>query len=251
MYNNSKTIDRYKMGEMDPQEKQHFEKELNFNLQLNREMKLDDDIDAMLTEDDVIDFRKQLTEIYNNDSSLFNKPIKLPVYRQKWYMAAASIALIIILSGTLYLFLPDSYSNERLFNKYYNADQVLNVSRSGNDQLFDALLKYQQKDFAEASVLFDELLITDASNITIRFYSGIASIETNQTGKAIKAFQFIIDHQDNLFVEHAIWYLGLTYLKVGSNHEAINTFRKIADDPNNYYQKKAKEILTKLHYDDS
>ncbi len=245
----SRTIDRYKAYEMDPQEKQHFEADLNTNVLLAREKKLDDDIDAMLQEEDVIDFRKQLIEVYNNEAPNIKTPYSLPLHRKKWYLATASVLVLLVVSGALLLLKPES--NEKLFKKYYNTELVIHVSRSGNTQLIEALHKYQQKQFAEASVLFDDVLKRDESNITVRFYSGISSIETRQYEKAINAFQFIIAHQDNLFVEHARWFLGLTYLKKDFAKEAAKAFNEIANEPENYYRHQAKEILTKLHYDDS
>lgn len=246
MISYSKTIDRFKAGEMDPQEKLNFERDLNSNLQLAREKRLDDDIDAMLQDEDIIDFRKQLIEVYNNEAPMINRPYAVPIRKNKWYLATASVLVLLIISGAL-LFLPPE-SNERLFKKYYNTEQVINVARSGNDQLFDAMLKYQQKQFAEASVLFDKILETDESNIAVRFYSGISSIETQHYDKAIKAFRYIITHNDNLFIEHATWFLGLTYLKQDFAEEAKKVFIAIANNPDNYYQSKAKEILTKMHY---
>lgn len=247
MTNHSRQIDSYLSGEMGPDEIRSFELELKLNTQLAREFNLSVEIDQMINEDeDVISFRKQLQEIHERKSSTVVRKFYLKEFSQKWYYAAASITLLIMVTGLLWLIIPKNYSNERLFSMYYNTEKVLSVSRSADNQLVDALFKYQQREFSEAGKLFEAILREDENNIVIRFYSGIAYIETQYYNDAIVAFKKILEGEDNLYTEHASWFLGLTYLRINETEKAIEMFNNIRNESGNYYQKQAEEIYAKV-----
>jgi tetratricopeptide (TPR) repeat protein len=109
-----------------------------------------------------------------------------------------------------------------------------------------AVIKFQQKDFRSASVLFKSILDKDNSNIAVWFYYGISNIETHNYNDAIKAFNTIIKQNDNLYIEHAEWYLGLCYLKNNQKDKAMDQFAVVASNPDNFHQQEAKNILEKL-----
>jgi tetratricopeptide (TPR) repeat protein len=116
----------------------------------------------------------------------------------------------------------------------------------GDQNIVEAVLKFQQKDFKMASVLFKNILDKDNSNIAVWFYYGISNIETQNYENSIKAFNTIIGQNDNLYIEHAEWYLGLCYLKNNQKDKAIDQFAVVASNSENFHQKEAKDILEKL-----
>jgi tetratricopeptide (TPR) repeat protein len=118
----------------------------------------------------------------------------------------------------------------------------------GDQNIVEAVIKFQQKDFRIASVLFKNILDSDKSNIAVWFYYGISNIETQNYENSIKAFNTIIDQNDNLYIEHAEWYLGLCYLKSNQKDKAIDQFVVVASNPDNFHQKEAKSILEKLQH---
>ena len=247
MTNHSRQIDRYLSGEMNSEEVTSFELELKLNAQLSRELSLSVEIDQMIVEDeDVLDFRKQLQAIHQKKAPSLNRTIKLREIGRRSYHIAAGIAALIMISGLLYLLIPKDYSNERLFSMYYSTEKVLNVSRSADNQLVEALFKYQQREFADASRLFEAILREDEANIVIRFYSGIAYIETQNYSEAIAAFKKILEGEENLYTEHAGWFLGLTYLRIDETDKALELFRGIMNDGDNYYSRQAEDITFKL-----
>jgi tetratricopeptide (TPR) repeat protein len=78
------------------------------------------------------------------------------------------------------------------------------------------------------------------------FYYGISNIETKNYDNSIKAFTTIINQNDNLYIEHAEWYLGLCYLKNNQKDKAIDQFVVVASNPDNFHRQEAKNILEKL-----
>ncbi len=241
----SQLIERFIAGEMNEDELRWFSNELQLNTELSIELKLDKDLDKVLLNEDVIEFRRKLLSIYDEKKQSAPKVVRLQA--RKWQLAAAAaIAVLMITGGALLFTQQRSYTPEKLFSMYYDSDRSIELTRSGNANIVEAVLKFQQKDFQGASLLFAEILDRDSSNMAVWFYNGISYIETDRIDDASKAFKFIIDDKKNLYGEHAEWYLGLCYLKNEQIDFAVNQFRKIAVDPNNYHKEEAERVLDKL-----
>lgn len=242
----SQLIERFLAGEMNEDELRWFSNELKSNAELSTELKLDNDLDKILLDEDVVEFRRKLLSIYNENKQL-NAPRIVRLQPRKWQLAAAAaIAVLMITGGALLFTQQRSYTPEKLFSMYYDSDRSIELTRSGNANIVEAVLKFQQKDFQGASLLFAEILDRDSSNMAVWFYNGISYIETDRIDDAVKAFKYIANDGNNLYVEHAEWYLGLCYLKNEQIDSAVNEFRNIAVDQNNYHKKEAEKILANL-----
>jgi tetratricopeptide (TPR) repeat protein len=149
------------------------------------------------------------------------------------------------LAATLYFQTGRSVSNDDLFVQYYSSDNVLDQTR-GDENIVEAIIKYQQKDFQSASKLFKRIIEKDNTNMAVWFYYGISNIETNNVNNSIQAFNTIINQKDNLYIEHAEWYLGLCYLKSNLKDKAIDQFVSVASNPDNIHQQEARDILERL-----
>ncbi|NTW26126.1 MAG: hypothetical protein HGA37_15615 [Lentimicrobium sp.] len=243
----SRLIERFIAGEMNEDELRWFGKELQTNAELSGELKLDKDLDNILLDEDVVEFRRKLISVFNESKQREAATKIVRMQPRRWQLAAAAaIAVLMIAGGALLLTQQRSYTAEKLFSMYYDTDRTIELTRSGNANIVEAILKFQQKDFQGASLLFAEILDKDSSNIAVWFYNGISYIETNRIDDAVKAFRYIVEDKNNLYVEHAEWYLGLCYLKNEQIDFAVEQFRKIADDQKNYHNKEANKILEKL-----
>ncbi len=242
----SQLIERFLAGEMNEEELRWFSKELQFNAELSLELKLEKELDDILLDGDVIEFRKKLLSIMNEQEKVKSTKI-VSLQPRRWQLAAAAaIAVLLITGGSLLFTQQRSYTPEKLFSMYYDSDKTIELTRSGNADIVEAILKFQQKDFQGASLLFAEILDNDSTNMAVWFYNGISYVETNRIEDAVTAFKNIIDHKKNLYVEHAEWYLGLCYLKNEQIDFAVDQFRKIAADQKNFHNKEASKILEKL-----
>lgn len=243
----SQLIERFIAGEMKEDELRWFGKELQSNEELSVELRLDKELNDVLLDEDVVEFRRKVISVFNDSKQQNVAPKIINLQPQKWQLiAAAVIAILVIAGGALLLTQQRSYTAEKLFSMYYDSDRSIELTRSGNANIVEAILKFQQKDFQGASLLFAQILDKDSSNIAVWFYNGISYIETNRIDDAVKAFTYIIEDKNNLYVEHAEWYLGLCYLKNEQIDFAVEQFRMIAADQNNYHQQEADKILEKL-----
>lgn len=172
------------------------------------------------------------------------------MYRKKWFYAAC-FSFLVLLSVTSYLLITNSgHTNDKLFECYYKTEEAFGNTRSSSPLTEEELIAmaiqyYNIKDYEKALLYFNQSFELDKTNILTRYFSGIAYIETGNYEAAIETFQYITvtDHGDNLFVENALWYTGLCYLKLKQNKKAIEKFNQIESD---YYITQIKDILDKI-----
>ncbi len=241
----SASIEQYLANEMAPLERAAFKKELKLNPDLAMEMKLSENIDSALMKDDILELRRKLINAIVAGRLEKEEVPVVRMYNRKWWYAAASLLVLCAVAATLYLQTPRSISNDSLFSQYYNSENIVDQTR-GDQNIVEAILKFQQKDFSAASVLFKSILDKDNSNIAVWFYYGISNIETKNYDNSIKAFNLIIKQNDNLYIEHAEWFLGLCYLKNNQKDKAVDQFVVVASNPDNFHRQEAKNILEKL-----
>ena len=121
------------------------------------------------------------------------------------------------------------------------------IYRSGETQKLITLAqsKYDALDFFGAIEIYEQILGKEPGDMESNLYSGISYLETEQYSKAENRFGSIIDHNDNLFIEQAEWYLGFCYLHTGKNLEARSHFKEISKSESSF-NKKAKKIMRSI-----
>jgi tetratricopeptide (TPR) repeat protein len=241
----SATIEQFLANEMTSAEKAAFKKELLTDQDLAEELKLSEFIDSAIIRDDILELRWKLISASKANNEITSGIPFIHMNTRKWWFAAASVLLVCTLGVTLYLLTSRNISNDALFNEYYNSKNIVDQTR-GDENIVEAVIKFQQKDYERASRLFRGILDKDNSNIAVWFYFGISSIETKKYENSINAFTTIINQNDNLYVEHAEWYLGLCYLKNNQVKKAADQFRLVAFNPDNFHRQEAISILDKL-----
>jgi len=239
-------IDSYVEGELDDAEIREFEAELSNNRDLALEYNLERDLEKIIGQEDMLDFRAKCMLAQNELNLSSRKYVKVVQFTRKYWYAAASVLLIAMISGGLFLLNPGSYSAEKLFKMYYKSGETVGVSRSGNVNAVEALRYFSKNDFQTAESLFEKILVNDPENIAVIYYSGISNIEIKNYPKAVQMFETIINNGDNLYTENAEWYLGLSHLAAGQMDQANSIFKDIASAPDHYYSNDAKSILDKI-----
>ncbi len=238
-------IENYHSGVMSESEKLKFEQELAVNPKLKEEFRFENELDASLMQEDIIDLRRKMRHVINEEKARARNFGKRSLHSH-WYLVAASVTFLILVIGALRLMNPVKYSNETIFEMYYTGESAHNVTRSGSNSNDEAMMKYREGDFSGALLLFNEILDKDADNVYIRYYAGLASIETKQNERAIREFSFIVKQNNNLFIESAEWYLALSYLRNNQPKEAKDILARISQTSTNTHQKEAKQILKRI-----
>lgn len=248
METNMEIIDKYLYGGMDDQELKHFERLLATDGEVREELELHKAIDDAIIEEDIMSFRDTMQMIYDEDKKI--KRVPSGFSRRKLYYAAATLALLLATGGIVRQLTQPDYDNQEIFDKFYQPYEVTVTYRSGNTEtdrlLLTALQKYEDENYEEALVLFEQLLEKRKDDMAINLYSGISYMEVEKYQKATHSFQTIITDNNNLFIEQAEWYLAMCYLKTEDNTKAKEMLDQLIKKES-YYKEMAKKIKNELY----
>ncbi len=241
-------LEMYLSNGLPRKETDSFRENLHQDSNLRKELKVRQDIEDALKETDFNMFQETIEQIVQTEE-IKTKKSRFPELKTssfRWLVAAASIAVIIIGANIVFVLNEKSYEPQELYSMYYKPYDSYASVRSGNintdDIFFQALLKYEKQEFDETISLLNKIIEVDNMNIASMFYLGVSYIETGRYADAFNSFTKIVDHGDNLFIEQADWYLGLTFLRSDEQEKAIKQFQTIAQSQS-FYNEKAKEIL--------
>jgi tetratricopeptide (TPR) repeat protein len=240
-------IDRYLQGEMAPDEKNWFEKEIEGNLSLKQEIRLRKQVDIVLADNNLMELKAQLDLIHNEIFvvSEKGKGTIRKIYRRIYASAGALVIVSILFS--VYLS-SRNFSNSKLIEDFYKpASASLNFrsANEGQDQLTKAMDFYKGHKYQQAIELFETILKQDSTKIGLNLYSGISHMEIKEYDIASDRFQKIILNQPNPFVESAKWYLGMSYLMTDKRNKAAEQFEVLASTKG-FYQNDAQKILKRI-----
>lgn len=257
-------IGQYLNGELKGAELEAFEEKLKTDTQLQKELKLEQDLDKIILDEDIFDFRKEVVEVrqemkneepFENNEQNKTLEIKLGDRNQssnKWYLIAASVIIMVGLAGYFYYLQYQTVSNERLFAQYYSAYPSDLAERSddisSSDPFILGLIEYEEGNFIDASRFLSLAVENDYQNFSAYLYLGISFLEMDSLSKAINGFNLIINDHNNLFTDQAKWYLALTYIKANDKkyQKEIHDLLKSIIEENGDRAMEAKELFKKF-----
>ena len=247
MNNSIELIESYIDGEMDQNEILGFEDLLSSDIGIKQDYELSMEINNSIIEEDVMALRETMDYMYNDEIVVKRTPT---IFTQKrFYYAAASMALLIATGGLIQRIASPDMDSSEVFEKYYTPYEITVTHRSGNTEvdrlLLNAFEKYEEKNYEQALVLFEEVLETRKNDMALNLYSGISYMEEEKYQKAKTSFDNIISDKDNLFIEQAKWYLGMCYLKTENTEKAENVLKEIIKEES-YYKDVAVKVLKDL-----
>ena len=242
-------IDRYLDNDLSGPELNWFEKELDSNSKLQAELKLQKELNEALGQNDILDLREKLNVIHEMvDPEPKRKRMKRTLSKNWAGIAAASAVILVAIGFLLTNSINPVQTAEELFDQHYEPYIIPTNYRSAadiNNVFHMALVEYGNQDYQKALQLFEKVLIEDEFRMDVTLLTGISNLEIENYNRANSSFQKVINHNDNLFIEQAEWYLALCYLKTGEQEKAQLQFGKIIAD-NSLYKKEAEDILKKL-----
>ncbi len=235
-------IEEFIDGILTDKERQEFKARKDTDPGINKDIVFRTEINKAIRDINYMEMHNLLIDQMKS-KELISRKIKFqPNIHRIWQIAAAWFLLILVSGGLWFVLSNKSFSKEELVSQYYNPVHpvllVRSVEANTNAPIIEDFHFYQQNDWTNALNYFNSL----ENKISSHFYSGICYIELKQYDKAIESFEYVINDNDNLYVEQAKWYTGLIYLMNNQKNQAIDQFEKISDSTS-FYSNQAKEIL--------
>jgi len=238
-------IERYNAGEMDKTEIKWFEKELNGNDSLCQEVMIRKKADQMLLHHDLISLRNKLSSL---EKARKEKLVESAAKKATAIRYAAAFAGLVLI-GSLFMITGKNQGTASLYSKNFSAYESPGPSRtpqlSVDDQFVKALQYYSEKDFLNAKALFTEYLNNNPENMQAMLLYGVTEMENKNYPDAKSSFNKIINNRNNLYIDHARWYLALCNIATGETAEAKQQMLAIKKS-DSIYRNKARKILRNL-----
>lgn len=224
----SELIEKYVNDELSNEDLNDFLEKVKTNPDLQYELELEQKIANAISDDSVIDFRKQIHDIRSsmlagqNSAGNTQRTLSIVKSNAKWWLLAASV---LILAGIgIYLLLIQSKNiNGELYSQYYSPYPA-EISERG-DSLPDAgsfdkgITEYNKGNYEAAFQHLQIALSSEPSNLPACLYLGITCIELDSISLAKNCFEKIIIHQNSPFEVQAKWYCIMALLSENDDSE--------------------------------
>ncbi|MEI6275500.1 MAG: tetratricopeptide repeat protein [Prolixibacteraceae bacterium] len=242
-------IDSYLTDEMDELSLAHFEEELISNSGLLAELNFHKDLDKAVGEADIMALRAKLKNIASDENDRGSEKLGVGSPKLKklvWYAVASSIVMVLAFSS---LIKHKTYPSKQLYTSYYQPyKNGANVSRSASSSvnaMNSALYEIDKGNYPSALKILQNASSVKQDGFSVSFYSGIAYQGLGDYTNAIRSFNEVVQHGDNLLVEQSEWYIGLCYLRIEEREKAIKQFKSIVSE-NGFYREQSSKLLKQL-----
>lgn len=245
-----KSIEDFIDGILEEDLLDEFNTELNKNTDLMAEIKLREQINEAIAEDDILSLRAELGQARKDADKKEVKSIMMPRFEigtTKFWRN--SVAMIIVLVGLAGVLNTGMQSMDNTYDKFFESPTWASErSVSSNlDNIQMAKVYYQDAEYQKAIDLLNTVTTSQDDAFVSQFYKGLSYQNLNSYDSAIKEYSKVLNHGNNLFVEEAEWYKSLCYLKMNQKAEAKLELIAVIDRKG-HYEKDAKAILRRLRY---
>jgi tetratricopeptide (TPR) repeat protein len=243
--NVNNAIENYLSGLADQAEKKWLMEEMRRDPELAREVRLRQRTDEILEDREILDLRNKLNVIEMNKRSAGT--IRRTALKTARY--AAAVAIIAVVSTALYFIVSPESSPDKLYSAYYERYEspgaARSVTSSSNTLMENAIASYSAREYEKAIGYLEQVINSEKDNMESVFMHGLANMEVHNYPVASGSFNRVIEHNDNLYLEDAAWYLGLCYMMTDNKEKALRQFEAIAASKSRY-SKQATRLARKL-----
>lgn len=236
----NKAIENWLGGQSDRSAEEWLIKEMNNNPELAQEVNLRRMTDEILSDGKTTDLRQKLSIIEMKKRSAYK--MRRTILKSIRY--AAIIAGVILVTSAAYLILRPGSSPDTLYLKYYAKYESPGTARSAaaseNALMEKAISFYSSKDYEKAILYLEQVIESGGQDMKSVFMHGMANMEVKNYPVATGSFNRVIEHNDNLYLEDAAWYLGLCYMKTDNISKAVSQFNEIAASGSRYSKQAAR-----------
>ncbi|RLA20854.1 MAG: hypothetical protein DRQ62_10050 [Gammaproteobacteria bacterium] len=242
-------LQRYLDNELSESDMARFEQELSASPDLLVDLDLYKEVEEAISDTEVLDFRAQLTDL-REETRHSDSGRKVFRFSRPWhYAASAALALLVAIGMATVLGRP--LSNNDLFVKYMKPYELVLTNRSMDSEVTQIWMntaqdRFLKGEFERAIDAFEEVLELNAGKVEADFYMGVSYMEIDKHNNASESFNRVIEHNDNLYIQKAEWYLAGCLLAMDETEQARRKLAMIASSSNHYYNDDAAKILKRM-----
>ncbi|MBK8562955.1 MAG: tetratricopeptide repeat protein [Saprospiraceae bacterium] len=239
------TIDEYLLNRLDGEELKAFEQLLAQDESLmNEVIERRQLLSAMEMVGD-LQMKERVKRIHLTEIGRIEKP-PVTTNPRKWIFAF--VLLLIASLAIWWVMRPKAQTPPQLYAQYYQPYDLNFGTRNmdANQALAEAGGLYKSGKYAEALALFEQALTANPADSKARLALGICQLELGQYDQALAQFNALMDANDPLFGEQAIWYAAMTKLQQEDIVGCKALLEGILSNQEGQYQEKAKELSNKL-----
>jgi hypothetical protein len=244
-----KSIEDFIDGVLEGELLEEFELELNDNTDLIAEVKLRNQINESLKEQDIFNLRKELIAVRESATVKKINMIIPDSKSEKLKFWRSSVAVLIVLIGLAGILGKSLVSSDNTYDRYFNVPEW-SPERSVSSEITmmqKANIAYLKADYSGVVEILGQLPSTGNENPVFDFYKAASLQGLEKYNSAIVEYSKVINHGDNLFVEEAEWYRSLCYLKL-KNYEKSRTELLAVIERKGHFENDAKAIIRRLKY---
>lgn len=231
--NDIETIDRYLAGDLNPVEREAFEKRLLDDEALTEQLAHTRLAIEGIQANAVRERIKLLHENY-----LENRTRNL--YR---YISGIAASLIVLVLASYFLIFRNQSQQAKNFYAYFAPyPSPVNVRGEGSNDHQLAMVYYQREEFSKAVEAFKRIGPAVYTQ-EIKFYFGVSLLGNKQPGEASVIFEELRSNSTH-YDEPVRWYLALSYLESGEHEKAKSLLLQI--EKGDYQFDSAQELLSEL-----
>jgi TolA-binding protein len=263
--NDYERIHRYLSGEMEDWEKWQFESDMKNNQELNQALAFERKLLAGLQLAGDEDLRSQIRSVHqkleqqhffeesNKVLSIHSTPKRIFMKR---ILAVAAVTVAISAMAWWFFFRSEPVDPNAVFAQYFKPEttrvgEIIAGFSSGfageltaQDSLREALKRYEDSKYDEATAALDSILVRHPANDTAMFYLGMSHLNMEQYARALEVLTHITALEGSAFRLESAWYLGLCYLKTENGlAKAKELFTGLADNADYKDRQAARGIL--------
>jgi tetratricopeptide (TPR) repeat protein len=227
-------------GRADRADREWLAGEMKKDPELAREVNLRRKTDEIIADMQVMELRNKLSVIGRKKRAAI--PVRGIMIKSARY--AAAVAIMAVISTALYMELRPDPSPDQLYasnyERYVSPGAVRSASSAENELMENAIASYSAKEYEKAITYLEQIINSDRNDMESVFMHGMANMEVKNYPVASGSFTRVIEHNDNLYLEDAEWYLGLCYMMTGNSEKALSQFTSIASSESRYSRKAAR-----------
>jgi len=196
---------------------------------------------------DVIDLETKLTESKVSHTLSNQKSNKVLIRKVSVWLAAASIAILMVTSITLVTGKGGTVDYMAVYEQYFSAPladfEYRGINTVIEDIYYQAQVQYDLKNYENAYQRFDDIPEEFPPEIEYFLFKGVTAMELGDFKAAIKSFENLLS--DSVQKHEGMWYIGLSYIAMDDIPTARQKLEEIiAED--GHYKKKAKKLLRSI-----